>query len=141
MPSGTGKTVCILSLVIAYMSKRSDVGSLIYCTRTIPEFEQGISELKHVHRARAAESGLDYDRNFLGVAISCRANLCIFLEVADQRTKADVDVECRGRNVAWSDMHCPCYDHVLLRPRPGAYSLSDLKSFGLANGLCPRPAL
>jgi DNA excision repair protein ERCC-2 len=137
MPSGTGKTVCILSLVIAYMSQNPNVGPLIYCTRTIPELEQGISELKRVHRARAAELGLDYDRRFLGVAVSCRANLCVFPEVSDHRSKADVDIECRSRNVAWSDMHCPYYDHVLLRPRPGVYGLSDLKNFGVVNGLCP----
>ncbi|KAI5517202.1 ATP-dependent DNA helicase protein, partial [Trichomonas vaginalis G3] len=42
MPSGTGKTVCLLSLILAYMSQRENAGPLIYCTRTIPEMNQGI---------------------------------------------------------------------------------------------------
>merc|ERR1712110_151526 len=38
MPSGTGKTVSLLSLIVAYMNTNpSDVTKLIYCSRTIPE--------------------------------------------------------------------------------------------------------
>ena len=47
MPSGTGKTISLLSLIVAYMrANPSDVTKLIYCSRTIPEIEKVLSELK-----------------------------------------------------------------------------------------------
>lgn len=137
MPSGTGKTVCLLSLIIAYMSQVENTGPLIYCTRTIPEMNQGTQELRNVHRARLAESGLDYDKNFLGILISSRVNLCVLPEVAELSDKADVDVSCRSRTVPYSEERCSFFDHVLMKPRPGVYGLAELKAFGVANGLCP----
>ena len=47
MPSGTGKTVSLLSLIVAYMHhKPSEVTKLIYCSRTIPEMEKVMEELR-----------------------------------------------------------------------------------------------
>lgn len=47
MPSGTGKTVTLLSLIIAYMVENPHcVRKLIYCSRTVPEIEKVIAELK-----------------------------------------------------------------------------------------------
>lgn len=41
MPSGTGKTVSLLSLILAYMKAHpAHVTKLIYCSRTIPEIEK-----------------------------------------------------------------------------------------------------
>ena len=41
MPSGTGKTVSLLSLIIAYLrANPSDLTKLIYCSRTVPEIEK-----------------------------------------------------------------------------------------------------
>uniref|UniRef100_A0A8C3K9G3 Helicase ATP-binding domain-containing protein n=1 Tax=Calidris pygmaea TaxID=425635 RepID=A0A8C3K9G3_9CHAR len=41
MPSGTGKTVSLLSLIVAYQRARPlDVSKLIYCSRTVPEIEK-----------------------------------------------------------------------------------------------------
>jgi hypothetical protein len=37
MPTGTGKTVCLISLITSYQFAHPDVGKLIYCTRTVPE--------------------------------------------------------------------------------------------------------
>lgn len=138
MPSGTGKTVCLLSMIIAYMSQRENAGPLIYCTRTIPELNQGVKELRHVHQTRLEHSGIDYDKNFLGIALSCRANLCIFPQVADIGVKYDVDVACRAHTVQYAtEDRCQFYDHVLMRPRPGVYGIDELKAFGRHNGLCP----
>ncbi|EOA93110.1 TFIIH basal transcription factor complex helicase subunit, partial [Anas platyrhynchos] len=37
MPSGTGKTVSLLALIVAYQRARPlDVTKLIYCSRTVP---------------------------------------------------------------------------------------------------------
>jgi DNA excision repair protein ERCC-2 len=40
MPTGTGKTITLLSLITSYQLKHAEVGKLIYCTRTVPEMEK-----------------------------------------------------------------------------------------------------
>lgn len=37
MPSGTGKTITLLSLIIAYQQYHGDSRKLIYCSRTMSE--------------------------------------------------------------------------------------------------------
>lgn len=37
MPTGTGKTVSLLSLITSYQLARRSAGKLVYCTRTVPE--------------------------------------------------------------------------------------------------------
>jgi len=47
MPSGTGKTLSLLSLIVAYIKTNpGDLGKLIYCSRTVPEIEKVIAELR-----------------------------------------------------------------------------------------------
>ena len=44
---GTGKTISLLSLITAYMYHNpSEVTKLIYCSRTVPEMEKVIEELR-----------------------------------------------------------------------------------------------
>lgn len=40
MPTGTGKTITLLSLITSYQLAHPEVGKLIYCTRTVPEMEK-----------------------------------------------------------------------------------------------------
>ena len=40
MPTGTGKTIALLSIITSYQLVRPGVGKLIYCTRTVPEMEK-----------------------------------------------------------------------------------------------------
>ena len=47
MPTGTGKTVSLLSLILSYLDK-DKTKKLIYCTRTVGEMEKTLSELKMV---------------------------------------------------------------------------------------------
>src|SRR5438128_12526964 len=48
MPTGTGKTVSLLALITSYQLAHPDCGKLIYCTRTVPEMDKTIGELKRV---------------------------------------------------------------------------------------------
>ncbi|CAM9527544.1 unnamed protein product, partial [Heterosigma akashiwo] len=36
MPTGTGKTVCLISLISSYKLAHPEMGKFIYCTRTVP---------------------------------------------------------------------------------------------------------
>lgn len=44
MPTGTGKTVSLLSLITSYQLA-NDCGKLVYCTRTVPEMNSVMEEL------------------------------------------------------------------------------------------------
>lgn len=48
MPTGTGKTVCLLSLILSYIKEKKPSFKLVYCTRTIVEMEKTLEELKFV---------------------------------------------------------------------------------------------
>ena len=52
MPTGTGKTVCLLSLILSYIKAKRPTFKLIYCTRTIVEMEKTLEELKFVLEQR-----------------------------------------------------------------------------------------
>ena len=57
MPTGTGKTVALLSLILAYQWANKDVGKLIYCTRTVPEMEKVLAELRVLQAYREKHVG------------------------------------------------------------------------------------
>lgn len=46
MPTGTGKTITLLSLITSYQLAHPEVGKLIYCTRTVPEMEKVGAEVR-----------------------------------------------------------------------------------------------
>lgn len=56
MPTGTGKTITLLSLITSYQLEHPEIGKLVYCTRTVPEMEKVLQELKELvdYRARSA---------------------------------------------------------------------------------------
>ncbi|XP_010575018.1 PREDICTED: TFIIH basal transcription factor complex helicase XPD subunit-like, partial [Haliaeetus leucocephalus] len=93
MPSGTGKTVSLLSLIVAYQRARPlDVTKLIYCSRTVPEIEKVIEELRKLMDFYEKELGEKVP--FLGLALSSRKNLCIHPEVSSLRFGKEVDSRC-----------------------------------------------
>mmetsp|Transcript_21455 Transcript_21455/g.46613 ORF Transcript_21455/g.46613 Transcript_21455/m.46613 type:complete len:871 (-) Transcript_21455:228-2840(-) len=56
MPTGTGKTVCLLSLITSYqMANPNDCGKLVYCTRTVPEMNSVMEELGVVLKYRSEQ--------------------------------------------------------------------------------------
>ncbi|ETB60031.1 hypothetical protein YYC_02420 [Plasmodium yoelii 17X] len=48
MPTGTGKTVAIFSLITSYQYYKNDNSKFIFCTRTVAEMEKSLIELKKV---------------------------------------------------------------------------------------------
>jgi DNA excision repair protein ERCC-2 len=55
MPTGTGKTVCLLSLITSYQFANPSAGKLVYCTRTVPEMNAVMEELATVLNYRAEQ--------------------------------------------------------------------------------------
>lgn len=80
MPSGTGKTITLLSLIVAYMLAHPlEVTKLIYCSRTVPEIEKVIQELKKLIDYYEEET--KSKSNIIGLVLSSRKNMCIHPEV------------------------------------------------------------
>nr|XP_008541820.1 PREDICTED: TFIIH basal transcription factor complex helicase XPD subunit [Equus przewalskii] len=150
MPSGTGKTVSLLALIMAYQRAYPlEVTKLIYCSRTVPEIEKVIEELRKLLNFYEKQEGEKLQ--FLGLALSSRKNLCIHPEVTPLRFGKDVDGKCHSLTASYvraqhqqdaSLPHCRFYEefdtHGRQVPLPsGIYNLDDLKAVGRRQGWCP----
>ncbi|VFV32891.1 low quality protein: tfiih basal [Lynx pardinus] len=150
MPSGTGKTVSLLALIMAYQRAYPlEVTKLIYCSRTVPEIEKVIEELRKLLHFYEKQEGEKLP--FLGLALSSRKNLCIHPEVMPLRFGKDVDGKCHSLTASYvraqyqqdpSLPHCRFYEefdvHGRQVPLPaGIYNLDDLKALGRRQGWCP----
>ncbi|XP_072032459.1 general transcription and DNA repair factor IIH helicase subunit XPD-like [Amphiura filiformis] len=150
MPSGTGKTVSLLSLIVAYLrTNPSEVTKLVYCSRTVPEIEKCLEELKTLTEYYEKETG--EAPNILGLALSSRKNLCIHPSVSKERLGKAVDTRCHqltASHIRSRRQHDPTIPGCSFfeefdsfgreSPLPaGIYSLDDLKDRGRQNGWCP----
>lgn len=150
MPSGTGKTTTLLSLVVAYMIENPHiVRKLIYCSRTVPEIEKVIAELKHLMNYYAKTSTKTAD--MVGLVLSSRKNMCVHPEVSKEREGKAVDGKCFGLTASYvRERHqadsttpvCQYYEGFDIEGResllpPGIYNLDDLKQYGRERNWCP----
>uniref|UniRef100_A0A8D3E699 General transcription and DNA repair factor IIH helicase subunit XPD n=1 Tax=Scophthalmus maximus TaxID=52904 RepID=A0A8D3E699_SCOMX len=129
MPSGTGKTISLLSLIVAY--------------------QKVVEELRKLMEFYSKETG--ESNNFLALALSSRKNLCIHPEVSALRFGKEVDGKCHSLTASYiraqrhSNADLPAcrfyeeFDAVGRQvPLPaGVYNLDDLKDFGRRKGWCP----
>ncbi|OON19747.1 DEAD2 domain protein [Opisthorchis viverrini] len=164
MPSGTGKTVSLLSLIVAYMKARPGaIEKFIYCSRTVPEIEKVVEELKVLHKYYATETNED-GCGLLAIALSSRKNLCIERDVRRAGDGAAVDAACFRLTASFvrkkhasdaSTPSCKFYEEFDLHGREqplscGIYNLvchtfqlqifrlkNDLKAYGRKHGYCP----
>lgn len=149
MPSGTGKTVSLLSIVIAYMLRFPDrLDKLVYCSRTIPEIEKCVEELRNLFRYYDCMN--NSPPPFLAVALSARKNLCVNPSVSYLRQGAAVDGACqrltasfmRAKRQMQPDLpSCQFFEKFdaqrdVALPN-GVYNLSDLRKWGRKKGICP----
>ncbi|KAG7252696.1 hypothetical protein CRUP_033654 [Coryphaenoides rupestris] len=128
MPSGTGKTISLLSLIVSYQKAYPlEVTKLIYCSRTVPEIEKAVEELRRLMEYYSKETG----------------------EVSALRTGKEVDGKCHSLTASYiRTQRGPCvptcrfyeeFDAVgreALLP-PGVYNLEDLREYGRKKGWCP----
>ncbi|EFC41518.1 DNA repair helicase UVH6 [Naegleria gruberi] len=99
MPSGTGKTISLLSLITSYqLTEEGKSRKLIYCTRTVPEMEKVLEELGSLIEYRKKYT----DSPIIGVGLSSRKNLCIHPKSQSfLHDGAQVDSVCRGLTASW----------------------------------------
>jgi DNA excision repair protein ERCC-2 len=100
MPTGTGKTVCLVSLITAYQFQYPATGKLIYCTRTVPEMVKCIEEIKKVINYRVKLLGPEGGK-VLGVCLSSRRNMCVHPRVIAEGDREAVDSLCRNMTASW----------------------------------------
>lgn len=150
MPTGTGKTVCLISLITSYQFAHPEVGKLIYCTRTVPEMMKCIEELKRVIAYREKQLGPE-GKKVLALCLSSRRNLCIHERVIEESDREAVDGACRDMTASWVRKKaesggggelCEFFEGYSANGSDaampdGIYSLDDLKDFGREKGWCP----
>eukprot|EP01133_Synstelium_polycarpum_P009158 gene9158-10747_t len=144
MPSGTGKTVSLLSLITSYQVKHP-TAKLIYCSRTVPEIEQAMEEARRVLAYRDSELG-DAAPKTLCMAMTSRRNLCIHPRVSEERDGKMVDSLCRDITSPWikeipNSETCKFNDNFEANGQElllnGVYSIEDLKEYGVKSQMCP----
>ena len=113
MPSGTGKTVTLLSFIVAYQQYYPEHRKLIYCSRKLPvfpgkhsslsyiitagtmsEIEKALAELKALMKFRAERLG--HEEDFRGLGLTSRKNLCLHPSVKREKSGTVVDARCRN---------------------------------------------
>ncbi|KAF1983518.1 putative TFIIH complex helicase Rad3 [Aulographum hederae CBS 113979] len=149
MPSGTGKTVSLLSLIIAYQQHHPEKRKLIYCSRTMSEIEKALAELKALMKYRTDQLG--YEEEFRGLGLTSRKNLCLHPSVKREKSGSVVDSRCRSLTAGFvkekkergeSVDLCVYHENLdLLEPHnlipPGVWTLDGLLRYGEEQKQCP----
>ncbi|CAI0449361.1 unnamed protein product [Linum tenue] len=150
MPTGTGKTIALLSLITSYaLAKTESPIKLIYCTRTVHEMEKTLAELKFLHNYQVKHLGAA--AKMLAIGLSSRKNLCVNPKVSSAENRDSVDAACRKLTASWvrsmaaenpNQPTCEFYENYdraaggAVLPA-GVYTLEDLRAFGKEKGWCP----
>ncbi|XP_065563934.1 general transcription and DNA repair factor IIH helicase subunit XPD-like [Artemia franciscana] len=150
MPSGTGKTVTLLSLIVAYIRKYPlELAKLIYVSRTVPEIEKVIEELRKL--VQFIEDKTGEDSKIIAIALSSRKNLCVHPDVSKERDGKIVDTKCYSLTASYVRARAQTNENIPLcnffegfdiegreESLPsGVYNLDDLKQYGIDKGYCP----
>ncbi|KAK4097140.1 DNA repair helicase [Parathielavia hyrcaniae] len=149
MPSGTGKTVTLLSLIVAYQQYYPSHRKLIYCSRTMSEIEKALVELQALMKFRAQRLG--YEEEFRGLGLTSRKNLCLHPSVKREKSGNVVDARCRSLTAGFvkekkekgEDVDvCVYHDNLdLLEPHNlvpnGVWTLDGLLRYGEQHKQCP----
>ncbi|KXN70441.1 DNA repair helicase [Conidiobolus coronatus NRRL 28638] len=149
MPSGTGKTISLLALIIAYQQHYPGRRKLVYCSRTIPEIEKALTELKRLMDYRE-QNGCN-DRDFMAIGMTSRKNLCLNSSVNTKKWGKVVDAQCRNLTAPWvrekrrngEDIPvCDFFEKLEENDESwkipsGVYTLEDIKIWSAAHGICP----
>ncbi len=147
MPSGTGKTVTLLSFILSYrLARGSGAGKLVYCSRTVSEIDKALAEAKTVVAyMKAAGVGARADA-LLVLGLTSRRNLCVHDRVRNERSGRAVDAKCLNLTAPWvrdasNAELCAFYEEFERSGKAalltGVYTLDDMRALGVERGWCP----
>ncbi|EEQ82054.1 hypothetical protein NCER_101303 [Vairimorpha ceranae BRL01] len=133
MPSGTGKTVALLSITVSYIihMKRffNKKVKLVYCSRTVSEIDKALYELENL--INYIKQYINFD--FLGVGLTAKKILCVNDEALSSR---NIDITCKKlRDLEKCDFYTNLYKDFTI-PQ-GVYTLDKLINIGKSKGICP----
>lgn len=149
MPTGTGKTITLLSLITSYQLANRGIGKLVYCTRTVHEMEKVLTELRLLQEYR--EKVVGKSTQILALGLSSRKNLCIHPRISGEGSRESCDAGCRKLTASWVRSAAESNPNIELCPffegfekegqetilPAGVYTLHDLRVFGREKGYCP----
>ncbi|QPG74525.1 TFIIH/NER complex ATP-dependent 5'-3' DNA helicase subunit [Brettanomyces nanus] len=151
MPSGTGKTIALLALSVAYQMNYPEHRRIIYCSRTMSEIEKALIELGKLMDYRSKELG--YVEDFRGLGLTSRKNLCLHPLVGKEKKGTAVDEMCRRMTNGQlkekvkegeANIEDLCSFHEMLYEKdptnlipPGVYSFQQLLDYCKSEGTCP----
>ena len=99
MPCGTGKTITILSFLIAYKRKHPHIiNKIVYCTRTVPELTKAMEELRDLIAYYEKDGS---PLQVMAMSLSARSSLCINPAVASCGSRMEIDSACRARTAGF----------------------------------------
>jgi DNA excision repair protein ERCC-2 len=107
MPTGTGKTITLLSFITSYQLVHPEMAKLIYCTRTVGEMENVLEELQRMISYRDqcyAEDNPELAKQMprmLALGLTTRRNLCLHEDVSSKETREEADAACRALTASW----------------------------------------
>lgn len=165
MPTGTGKTVTLLSFITSYHLTRPEMAKLIYCTRTVGEMQKVLEELRVVTEFRDKLYAEDNPTaaaampKMLALGLTTRRNLCLHPEVSASESREEADAACRSLTASWvrssvmevdshaqngtsSTVLCEYFEGFQREGAEsviphGIYTLDDLTKFGRQRKWCP----
>lgn len=150
MPTGTGKTIAILSFLVSYQihlmtqgagheklketgfRKKEGTFKIVYCTRTTAEIEKVLEELKDLYNYI---QNYIPDVEYLGVGLAARRTLCINPEI-NKGTPAEINRRCKAEKVD----NCIYYQNYLSSSDAipsGIHTLEELRETGISAKKCP----
>lgn len=131
MPSGTGKTISLLSASISFMLHTNQRFKILYCSRTVSEVEKTLEELKAlIQYIRDEYIKTQTELNFVGVGLTSKKNLCVY------GLKTNIEHEC---NKLIESNGCNFYaetEKIDSIPN-GVFTLKELYGLGKEQVFCP----
>lgn len=135
MPSGTGKTVALLSITVSYqmhMKTRNASFKIVYCSRTVPEVDKALKELDRLVKYIRTHVPIE----FLGLGLTGRRNLCINRSALES---FNIDLACRRLTSQLIESRCDFYENLstYYEVPVAVYSFDELRELGVKHGICP----
>lgn len=134
LPSGTGKSIALFSLILAYMEKNRNIDRLVVCVNSLPAMDLAIQDFKFVHERRLAHSATDFDTGITAVPFLSRAASCLHEPILKQ---LDIVSECITVTLPWAEEPCPFFSRKVTELPRGVVTVSEFREFCRTHGECP----